>query len=199
MVAERHKLRQLRNSQLLTQFLPRTISVPVVTPHSANPVPTGERAPVHLVLDNIRSAYNVGSAFRTADAMGIEHVHLCGMSAHPPHRKIEKTALGAQDVVGWTYYERTRDCLAALQAKQIPCIALEVTENAQFLPRFEWPRPVAVVFGNEVHGINQRTLSECRDIVQIPMRGVKTSLNVSTACSLVLYEILRAWGEFADG
>ncbi len=149
--------------------------------------------PVHLVLDNIRSAFNVGSIFRTADAGAVEHIHLCGMSAHPPHKKIEKTALGAFEYVPWTYYERNRDCLDRLEEKGIPVVSVEVTDAAVPLYEFDWPRPVAVVFGNEVNGVNRRVLRRSGAVVKIPMHGYKNSINVATACGIVLYEILRGW------
>ena len=156
-------------------------------------LPPVQRNPVHVVLDNIRSAYNVGSAFRTADAGAVEHVHLCGMSAHPPHKKIEKTALGAFEYVPWTYYERTTDALRALGERDIPCVAVEVADGAVPHMEYVWPRPVAVLFGNEVTGVNSKILSRCDAVVCIPMRGYKNSINVATAFGVVLYEILRQW------
>lgn len=150
--------------------------------------------PVHLVLDNVRSAYNVGSAFRTGDAAGIAHIHLCGMSAHPPHAKVHKTALGAEEWVPWTYYERTRDCLVRLADEGIARVAVERTEGAVPLGEVVWPRPVAVIFGHEVTGIPEKTLSRCDEVVQIPMYGQKNSLNVATAIGVVLYDVLGKWG-----
>ncbi|MFP4502950.1 MAG: RNA methyltransferase [Candidatus Hydrogenedentota bacterium] len=167
-------------------------------PFYAN-TPENERAPIvrqplHVVLDNIRSAYNVGSMFRTADAAGATHVHLCGMSAHPPHKKIEKTALGAQDYVPWTYHERVTDCVDGLKAQGIAVVALEVAESAMPMGEYPWPQPVAVVFGNEVTGISARTLRRCDATVVIPMHGHKNSINVATAFGIVLYHILGRWG-----
>ena len=166
-------------------------------PHYAN-LPAPERRPiarhpVHVVLDNLRSAYNVGSIFRTADAGAVEHLHLCGMSAHPPHPKLEKTALGAQEYVPWTYYERTKDAIKALQQGGIPVVAVEVTSGAKSIIECQFPRPVAIVFGNEVSGINEELLSCCDDVVTIPMQGYKNSMNVATAFGIVLYELLRQW------
>lgn len=156
-------------------------------------LPTRARNPVHVVLDNLRSAYNVGSIFRTSDAASVEHIHLCGMSAHPPHRKIEKTSLGAFEYVPWTYYERTSDALDHLREKGIPIAAVETTENAVPHTLFRWPKPVAVVFGNEVTGINEKTLGRCDTVVCIPMHGYKNSINVATAFGVILYEIVRQW------
>ncbi len=151
------------------------------------------RQPVHVVLDNLRSAFNVGSIFRTADAGAVAHMHLCGMTAHPPHPKLEKTALGAFSYVPWTYYERNRDCLDALEAKGIPVISIEVTETAVPMTDIVWPQPVAIVFGNEVHGVNERVLRRSQAVVKIPMKGYKNSINVATAFGIVLYDILRQW------
>lgn len=147
------------------------------------------RRPVHVVLDNIRSAYNVGSMFRTADAAAVTHLHLCGMCAHPPHAKLEKTALGAQDYVPWTYHERAADAVDDLKARGIPCVAIEVTPEAVPMDSFAWPSPVAVVFGNEVNGVQERVLRRCDSVVRIPMHGHKNSLNVATAFGIVLYDL----------
>ncbi len=156
-------------------------------------LPEIERNPIHVVLDNLRSAYNVGSIFRTSDAGAVEHIHLCGMSAHPPHKKLEKTALGAFDYVPWSYHERTTDALKELSGKGIFRVAVEVTEDSVPVTAFDWPSPVAIVFGNEVTGINERVLHACDATVCIPMRGYKNSMNVATAFGIVLYEVLRRW------
>ena len=153
-----------------------------------------QRNPVHVVLDNLRSAYNVGSIFRTSDAGAVEHIHLCGMSAHPPHRKIEKTALGAFEYVPWTYYERTSDALEALHGQGITVVGVEVAPAAIPHTSFVWPSPVAIVFGNEVTGIPDKILARCDVAVCIPMQGYKNSINVATAFGIVLYEIIRQWG-----
>ncbi len=151
------------------------------------------RRPVHAMLDNLRSAFNVGSIFRTADAGAVAHLHLCGMTAHPPHKKLEKTALGAFDYVPWTYYERNRDCLETLKAQGIPLVAVETTEGAVDYQEFHWPQPVAIVVGNEENGVNARVLRQCDATVRIPMAGYKKSINVATAFGIVLYGILDQW------
>ncbi len=160
---------------------------------SPGQLPKIDRNPVHVVLDNLRSAYNVGSIFRTADAGAVEHIHLCGMSAHPPHKKLEKTALGAFEYVPWTYHERTTGALDELGEKGVLRVAVEVTENSAPVTDFEWPSPVAIVFGNEVTGINDRVLRACDATVRIPMHGYKNSMNVATVFGIVLYEVLRRW------
>jgi tRNA G18 (ribose-2'-O)-methylase SpoU len=166
-------------------------------PHYAH-VPRSEltpipRNPVHVVLDNLRSAYNVGSIFRTSDAGAVAHMHLCGMTAHPPHPKLAKTALGAHDYLAWTYYERNRDCLDALEALDVPVVSLEVTDEAVSMAEFVWPKPVAIVVGNEVNGVNERVLKRSQAVVRIPMHGYKNSINVATAFGIVLYHILEQW------
>jgi len=152
------------------------------------------RVPLHVVLDNIRSAYNVGSMFRTGDACAIAHVHLCGMCAHPPHHKLEKTALGAEEHVPWSYHERTTRCIDALKAQGIPVVAVEVAPDAPTHTQFQWPQPVALLFGHEVVGVRDKVLERCDATVTIPMFGHKNSINVATAFGVVLYEILRQWG-----
>ncbi len=156
-------------------------------------LPDVPRRPIHVVLDNLRSAFNVGSIFRTADAGAVSHIHLCGMSAHPPHRKLEKTALGAFDYVPWTYHERTADALESLSARGIACVAIEVTDGAIPMDEFAWPSPVAIVFGNEVTGINEHTLAKCDAIVRIPMHGFKNTMNVATAFGVIMYHVIGAW------
>lgn len=151
------------------------------------------RNPIHVVLDNIRSAYNVGSIFRTADAGAVEHIYLCGMSAHPPHRKIEKTALGAQEYVPWSYYERTKDCILMLKEKGIPIVSIEITQESCSYFNFHWCSPVAIVFGNEVIGIQEKVLKLSDFVVQIPMFGYKNTINVATSFGIILYDILYKW------
>ena len=171
----------------MTEREPHYAAIPI---DSLAPRP---RYPVHVVVDNIRSAFNVGSIFRTCDAGAAAHIHLCGMSAHPPHNKLEKTALGAFEYVPWTYYERTKECFTALRAQEVSIVGVEVAEGAADLFAFEWPRPVAVVFGNEVNGIHPRNLARCDYVVQIPMHGYKNSINVASAFGIVLYDILGKW------
>lgn len=156
-------------------------------------LPALDRNPIHVVLDNLRSAYNIGSVFRTGDGGAVAHIHICGFSARPPHKKLEKTALGACDYVPWTYHTHTHDCLDALRAQGIPIVAVEVTPEAVPYTRFHWPQPVAIVFGHEVDGINADTLARCDAVVQIPMRGYKNSMNVATAFGVLLYGVLQQW------
>ena len=171
-------------------------------PHYANipieQVEPLERNPVHIVLDNLRSAFNVGSIFRTSDAGAAAHIHLCGLTAYPPHVKLEKTALGALEYVPWTYHSTVDHALERLRAEGIPIVAIEVAESAVSHVAYPWPKPVAMVMGNEVTGILPETLAKCDAVVQIPMHGYKNTINVATAFGVVLYEILRQWGALKD-
>lgn len=156
------------------------------------------RQPLHIVLDNVRSAFNVGSVFRSADGCAAEHLYLCGMTCAPPHPRLARTALGAADHVPWTWLADPLDAVAALRDRGIPLVAVESTPEARPLFAFDWPRPVALVFGHEVRGIAPDVLAACAAAVRIPMLGHKRTLNVSTACGIVLYETLRNWGAFAS-
>lgn len=163
-------------------------------PGPDDPAYPASRTPLHVVLDNLRSAYNVGSIFRTADTCRAAHLWLCGMTAHPPHPKLEKTALGAEHAVRWSYFERNRDCVARLKELGIPIVALEVLPGAVAYHQFCWPRPVALVVGNEEHGVHERVLRQCDAVVYIPMLGIKNSLNVASAFAVAAYGILFQWG-----
>lgn len=180
---------------------------PTVGPASREPhylsmpreeLPAIARYPMHVVLDNLRSAFNVGSIFRTADAGAIDHMYLCGMTSYPPNKKLEKTALGALDYVPWSHHADTRGALAQLRRRGITCVAIEAVAGAPAHSAFNWPRPVAIVFGNEVTGIGSGVLEMCDATVQIPMRGYKNTINVATAFGVVMYEILRQWGSKGD-
>jgi len=174
--------------------LPETARKGTPPPGPDDPAYPDSRAPLHVMLDNLRSAYNVGSIFRTADACRAAHLWLCGMTAHPPHPKLEKTALGAEHAVRWSYFERNRDCVARLKELGLPIVALEVLPGAVPFQAFAWPRPVALVVGNEDHGVHERVLRQCDAVVSIPMLGIKNSLNVATAFGIAAYGILYQWG-----
>ncbi len=144
-----------------------------------------------MVLDNVRSAFNVGSIFRTADAGAVEHIYLCGqVTCWPPHPKLEKTSLGAHEYVPWTRYPETSQALQELKSRKIPIIGLETAPVAQDMHAFHWPTPVALVFGHEVVGLDDEVQRACDQLVRIPAFGVKNSLNVATAFGIVLYDVL---------
>ena len=149
--------------------------------------------PVHLVLDNLRSAFNVGSIFRTADTARIASILTCGYTAHPPHARLEKTALGALDYVPTAHYDSALDAVADLQSRCVSVFALETTSHSKPYTAVDFPRPVALVLGNEALGIDREVLAACDELIEIPVFGYKNSLNVASACAVVLFEILRRW------
>lgn len=144
---------------------------------------------VTVVLDNIRSAQNVGAFFRTGDAFAVEHIALCGITATPPNREIHKTALGAELTVGWSRHDRTVDCIAGLRARGYRILAVEQVEGAAMLDTFhaEAGQRYALVFGNEVTGVSQEAVDACDGAVEIPQAGTKHSINVSVSGGVVLW------------
>ena len=152
-----------------------------------------EKLPVTVILDNVRSAQNVGSFFRTADAFGIEHIALCGISATPPNREIHKTALGSEQSVEWSYYPTTLECVAALREKDYRIIAIEQIEGATMLHNFQAERGAkyALIFGNEVDGVDQAVADTVDGAIEIPQVGIKHSLNVSVSAGVLMWEMFR--------
>ncbi len=169
----------------------------ILEPHyagiSSELLPEIERVPLRVVLDNIRSAYNVGAIFRTSDAAALEHIHLCGVTAHPPSPKLQKTALGAFDYVPWSYHPDTSEALDELVRTEYTIVALENTPDAELYYRFTWPKRSVLILGNEVEGISPQALSLSTHKVVIPVLGYKRTLNVATAFGIVVFEILRQW------
>ena len=153
--------------------------------------------PVGVLLDNVRSLYNVGAFFRTADAAAIEKLYLCGITGRPPKRAIAKTALGAEDSVPWEHSWEPATVLRIIGGRGYELAAIETSVHAVDL--FDWiPRfPVCVVFGHEVDGIQPELSALCDTHVRIPMLGAKHSLNVATAGGVVLYELLRKFRTIA--
>jgi tRNA G18 (ribose-2'-O)-methylase SpoU len=149
--------------------------------------------PVSILLDNVRSLYNVGAFFRTADAAGIEKLYLCGITGHPPKRGISKTALGADETVPWEFEWEPSPLVETILGRGCELAAIETSVHAVDL--FDWtPRfPVCVVFGHEVEGIRPEISARCETHVRIPMLGAKHSLNVATAGGVVVYELLRKY------
>jgi tRNA G18 (ribose-2'-O)-methylase SpoU len=153
-----------------------------------------EKIPLTVVLDNIRSMHNVGSVFRTADAFLLEKIFLCGYTPIPPHRDIHKTALGATDTVKWEYSDTTIAAVNILKSAGYLVYAVEQVEQSTPLHSFTTPvdRPVAVVFGNEVTGVDPDVLASCDGWIEIPQMGMKHSLNISVAAGIVLWELIRS-------
>ncbi len=152
-----------------------------------------DKIPVIVILENIRSAYNVGSVFRTADAFLIEAIYICGYTAKPPHKEITKTALDAQHSVDWKYFENARAAIAVLKANKYKVFAIEQVTNSISLGKLQELNfnKIAFIFGNEVSGVEQETIEMCNGCIEIPQFGMKHSLNISVAAGIVLWEVVR--------
>jgi tRNA G18 (ribose-2'-O)-methylase SpoU len=160
-----------------------------LTPEQAG---AAQRHPVIGVLDNIRSLYNVGACFRTADAMLLARLVLTGYTPHPPRPEIDKTALGATSTVPWTHDASPEEALRALKAEGITLYALEITDRSTRIDRVErFVYPAAIVVGNEIGGISPGALALCDEALEIPMFGVKHSLNVAVAFGIAAWEMVR--------
>lgn len=157
---------------------------PSAAEHHARP-----KRPIRLVLDDVRSRHNVGSIFRTADAFGAEGIILCGFTPQPPHREIEKTALGATHSVPWIAEETTVGAVRSLQQQGYRVLAVEQTVHAEPLPHVKWSaaQPLALVFGNELNGVAEDVVAACDGCLVIPQNGSKHSLNVSVCAGVVLW------------
>lgn len=151
-----------------------------------------EKRPVILVLDNVRSLNNVGSAFRTSDAFLVEEILLCGVTGTPPNKEIEKTALGATSSVSWQHFKSTLDAVNYLNRKNYTVYAVEQAKNSSMLNTFSYSgEPIALVFGNEVYGVEQSVVDACKGVIEIPQAGTKHSFNISVSIGIVLWELLR--------
>jgi len=147
--------------------------------------------PVVLILDNIRSMHNVGSVFRTADAFLVEGICLCGYTPRPPHRDIQKTALGATETVNWEYFSDVTAAIQSVRQKGYRVVAAEQTVESMPLQQLAPDGPLAVVLGNEVEGVSAEALAICDGSIEIPQSGTKHSLNVSVAAGIILWELCR--------
>lgn len=151
------------------------------------------KLPLVVVLDNVRSMNNIGSVFRTGDAFRIESLHLCGISAKPPHKDIHKTALGAENSVEWKYFTNTKDSVAELKSKGYTIIAIEQTTESLNISEYNFSREnkYAVIFGNEINGVDQEIINASDGCIEIPQYGTKHSLNISVSAGIIIWEILK--------
>ncbi len=152
-----------------------------------------EKFPVIVVLDNVRSMHNVGSVFRTADGFLLEAIYLCGYTPRPPHRDIQKTALGATETVYWQAFETTMEAINQLQQNGYKLLAVEQAKQSIMLHHINYSanEKLAIIFGNEVDGVEQPIIDRCDACIEIPQFGMKHSLNVSVAAGIVLYKIIE--------
>lgn len=155
---------------------------------------TSKKIPLTVVLDNVRSLYNVGSIFRTADAFAVERIYLCGITAVPPNGKITKTAIGAEETVEWKYFEHTVDAVKALKSEGYTITAGEQVENTinsvDIFPDLKGNK-FALILGNEVFGVDQECINMCDTVIEIEQRGTKHSLNVSVSGGILIYEFFK--------
>jgi tRNA G18 (ribose-2'-O)-methylase SpoU len=149
------------------------------------------KTPIIIILDDIRSLHNIGSVFRTADAFLIEKIYLCGITATPPNKEIHKTALGATETVVWEHHENVLEVIENLKREDIAVFAIEQVENSIFLNDFEVEvnKKYALVFGNEVFGVNQEAIKLCDGTIEIPQLGTKHSLNISVSAGIVVWDL----------
>ncbi len=159
---------------------------------------SAEKLPLVVVLDNIRSQNNIGSVFRTADAFRLSGIYLCGFTATPPHREIHKTALGATESVDWLFFPSTLEAVEELHRKGYTVMAVEQTEESIKLPDFHpaTGEKLAVIFGNEVNGIDEEVLRHVQGCIEIPQHGTKHSINVSVAAGIVIWDIFGKMKKF---
>lgn len=152
-----------------------------------------DKIPVIVVLENIRSMYNVGSVFRTGDAFLIEAIFICGYTAQPPRKEIDKTALGATETVNWEYFTNTQEAIKRLKQKKYSIFAIEQTEYSISLRDIEKIKggKIAIIFGNEITGVEESSILECEGCIEIPQYGMKHSLNISVAAGIVLWEFAK--------
>lgn len=156
---------------------------------------SSHKLPLVVVLDHVRSLYNVGSVFRTADAFRLSGVCLCGITACPPHPEIHKTALGAEDSVQWKYYEKTEDALAELRNQGYTLLAVEQCKGSTMLQQFvpDADKKYAVIMGNEVKGVQQQVVNMCDGCLEIPQFGTKHSMNVSVTAGIVMWHFAQSF------
>jgi tRNA G18 (ribose-2'-O)-methylase SpoU len=159
----------------------------------------GAKAPVSVLLDDIRSLHNVGAIFRTADAAGLEQLFLCGITGTPPRSEIRKTSLGAEEVVPWSYHPRAIEPLQLLKQQGCQIVALEQTTASVDYRSAPFRFPLCLIIGHEYQGINDQLLSVADLAIELPMRGLKHSLNVSVAFGIAIYEICHRWHECEAG
>lgn len=169
----------------------RKLSMDELDRLSADGFAESAKLPVVAVLDNIRSLHNIGSFFRTADAFRIEAIYLCGITACPPHREIQKTALGATETVRWHYYENVEEALHELKNQNYLLAAIEQTTESLHISSFEPTGKTALIFGNEVDGVDDKALNLCDLAIEIPQAGTKHSLNVAVCGGIVLWHCFQ--------
>ncbi|MGZ3847082.1 MAG: RNA methyltransferase [Flavisolibacter sp.] len=171
----------------------RKLSMQELNRKSVEEFRQSDKVPIIAVLENVRSAYNVGSVFRTADAFLIEAIYICGYTAYPPHKEIKKTALGADETVAWKHFRNITEAIEDIRQLGYKVYAVEQAVDSYKLQAisYEPDEKIAVVFGNEVTGVEEATIEQCDGCIEIPQLGMKHSLNISVAAGIVLWELVR--------
>jgi len=186
--------------ELLLQNLPQKVkcsmkklSMDELNRKSVDEFKEAEKIPIIVVLENIRSAYNVGSVFRTSDAFLLEAIYITGYTCIPPHKEIKKTALGAEDSMTWKHFPNASEAIIDLKQNGYKVYAVEQAMNSYALQNLDFKNDekIAVIFGNEVTGVEQTTIEQCEGCIEIPQLGMKHSLNIATAAGVVLWELVR--------
>ena len=179
----------------LIEILPRKLKNHELNRLSVEKFRKITKAPIILLLDNVRSMHNVGSIFRTADAFKVEKIFLSGITATPPHRDIRKTALGAEESVAWEYVDDAKKALEIYKNEHI--IALEQTTGSKGLRSLEWPKDkrLILIVGNEIDGVQDELIDLCTECIEIPQFGTKHSFNVSVSTGIALWECFNIWSE----
>ena len=153
---------------------------------------SAEKTPITIVLDNVRSALNVGSVFRTSDAFLIENIILCGITATPPNKEIRKAALGSTDSVKWEYIKNTTDAVKQLIKDGYHVVGIEQADKSTQLNEFELPKkPIAIILGNEVNGVDQQAIDLCNEVIEIPQFGTKHSLNIAVTSGIIIWDLWK--------
>lgn len=154
-----------------------------------------EKLPIIVVLDEVRSMHNVGSVFRTSDGFLIESIYLCGLTPQPPHRDIQKTALGATETVAWKHVTTTQQAIDELKQNGFTVIAIEQVHNSIALNQFkiDKSKKYAIVFGHEVNGVQEEIINQCDFSIEIPQLGSKHSLNISVSAGMVIWEMAKEY------
>ena len=152
-----------------------------------------EKTSIIIILDDIRSLNNIGSVFRTSDAFLVEKIYLCGITAIPPNKEIHKTALGATETVSWEYHNDILEVISNLKKESVAVFAIEQVQNSTFLQDFktEKDKKYALVFGNEVYGVNQKAIEICDGTIEIPQLGTKHSLNIAVSAGIVVWDLFQ--------
>lgn len=150
-----------------------------------------ERSPIYALLDNVRSLYNVGAVFRTSDAVLLKKLYLCGITGTPPRNEITKTALGAEELVPWEYFDDPTEIIIELKNQGVKIVAVELAKGAKLYNKEKYDFPVCFVFGHEVEGISDEVMELCDAAVCLPMLGRANSLNIATCYGIIMYEAME--------